>query len=109
MRIVLIVLGVFYGMIMLLTGAMMLTQKKLGRLSSVLMLAGGALITFTFLDKGLAFYTRQGLLAAGLIAVHISAVMNGYKLHGKPLVKHHLIRACISLGLLAGSYWLFSL
>ena len=109
MRLVIIGLGVFYGVIMVLTGGMMLTQKKLGRLSSVLMLAGGALITYTFLDKDLVLYTREGILAAGLIGVHISAIMNGFKLYGKPLVKHHIIRACISIGLMAGNYWLYNL
>lgn len=108
MKIVLIVLGVFYGLIMVLTGAMMFTQKRLGRLTSALMLIGGAVIAFTFINKEMILMMRTILLGLGLISVHISAIMNGYKLYGKPLVKHHLVRACISVGLIVGNYWIYT-
>ncbi len=108
MKIAIIVLGVFYGLIMLLTGGMMFTQKKFGRLSSALMLLGGAIIAFTFINKDLVIFSREVALIVGLIFVHISAIMNGFKLYGKPLIKHHIIRACISIALVAGNYWIFN-
>ncbi|GAU77112.1 hypothetical protein [Fusibacter sp. 3D3] len=107
MKIGLMVLGVFYGLIMLFTGALMFPQKRLGRLSSALMFVGGAVVIFAFVNKEMTLMMRALILGLGLISVHISAVMNGYKLYGKPLVKHHLIRACISVVLWVGCYGLY--
>lgn len=101
MQIVGIALGMFYGFIMLLTGGMLLVQNKLGFTTSLLMAVGGVFIIGTFLSFNFSFSMRLSLLILGLVLVHISAIINGLKLHGKPLIKHHLVRGAISLFLVA--------
>lgn len=107
MNYVIMGLGIFYGIIMVISGGLLFTQKRLGRISASLMLFGGMVITAMFIYGQIGLMLREVVLILGLIMVHISAVLNGYKLHGRPLVKEHVIRGCVSVLLVVGNYYLF--
>ncbi len=109
MKYVILAIGYFYGGITALTGGMMLTQRQWGILPSGLMFLGGLGVVLSFAGLGMDFVTRETMLIAGLLMIHISSIMNGFKVNGKPMIKHHLVRLLISCVIVAGSISLFKL
>lgn len=73
-------------------------KKSIKVSSAGLMLLGGILmVTSVFLESTLGL----GLLIAGGLLVHISAIMNGKMMYGQINKKHHIIRLIVTIFLVA--------
>ncbi|WOO37136.1 hypothetical protein R2R35_01175 [Anaerocolumna sp. AGMB13020] len=60
------------------------------------MITGGILTLLSSLAMLKLFLPYVILLSIGLILIHISSILNGYKLHGKLNLSHHTVKLVIS-------------
>ena len=99
------ILALLYGMLNTWAGLAQLRLKKIHAWAAwshaavgLLTAAGGAL-------TGLRSPAALWVLLAGLLGIHLMALINGRKMFGRINLSHHLIRLVISLVLL-GLAWL---
>ena len=94
--ILLLILGLIYGILSILAGIIQFTKKTTGLFSNSLMIIGGILVAIVA-----AFSSHLKLpllfLILGLMLIHISAILNGKKLYGKIHLNHHIIRLIFSI------------
>ncbi len=62
----------------------------------ILMITGGILTFLSSLAILKLFLPYVILLSLGLILIHIASILNGYKLHGKLNLSHHMVKFIIS-------------
>ena len=67
-----------------------LTKEK------ILMIAGSVLTLLSSLAILKLYLPYVILLSSGLILIHITSILNGYKLHGKLNLSHHIVKFVIS-------------
>lgn len=89
------ILAIFYASLLILAGLTQYKKKSIPTYSAVgitvfgiIMLVSSILIFFI---PSILF-----LLIVTLATVHVLTIRNGYYLHGKIHIHHHLIRGCIS-------------
>lgn len=93
-----------YGALSLVAAIAQGKYKNITVGSALLMGTGGLLIIATlFINSVLSVY----VLAAGVLLVHISAIINGYKMYGRINKSHHLIRIIASIFLVASQAVIF--
>lgn len=96
----LLLIGILYGGLTTLAGAIAVIQFKKRQVTlwaSILMLLGGILTLFSVVyNSAPPNYTLYTLIA-GLFLIHIAAINNGLKIHGRINPKHHLIRFFITM------------
>lgn len=98
LTLLLMIIGIVYGGLTSLIGAIQLRQKKINLWASLAMIAGG-ILTIISVIPGLVTCTIFTLII-GLLLVHAAAIDNGFKLYGKINPKHHIIRVFISIALI---------
>lgn len=94
------ILTILYGSLMILGGASQIKQRKIYFWSVLTMIIGGVIIIvtpFVLIDTRLVGIV---LMILSLLTIHISAVSNGIKIHGKINVIHHGIRLLISISII---------
>lgn len=67
-----------------------LTKEK------ILMIAGSVLTLLSSLAILKLYLPYVFLLSSGLILIHITSILNGFKLHGKLNLSHHIVKFVIS-------------
>jgi len=87
-----------YGLLMTL-GVCIQSKERLISFSSAFLMVMGSLMVIgsCLLDQGSQVLT----LILGLSLIHVSAWMNGKKIHGRITLSHHLGRLTLSLVLLS--------
>lgn len=96
-KIVFIVVTLLYGSLNILASIISIIKSKTSLTLSLTMLIGGLLINFS----SVPYFKKYPiiLLIIGLIIIHIVAIENGFKIHGKLNLNHHLIRLIISISI----------
>ncbi|WP_026883302.1 hypothetical protein [Clostridium akagii] len=92
--IILTIISIIYGVSSILAGALGTINHKKSRIniwSVVLMIIGGLIVITAPITKSIY------LVLLGLAGIHVSAISNGKKMHGKLNIGHHLIRLIISI------------
>ncbi|WP_139243455.1 hypothetical protein [Anaerocolumna xylanovorans] len=93
-----------YSILLLLSAIKELREKNTDS-GNKLIFIGSILLFFSILpvwvvDFGAYFF----VLLAGLVIIHTGALMNGYKLYGRPHFQHHIVRLVFTVVILAGFY-----
>ena len=99
LKIIFMALACVYAALMFLAGSVQFKKKDVSATPSILMITGSILILISVVLLSIHSVSSIIALIAGLIIIHISAIMNGLQLHGKLTVKHHMIRFGVSLAL----------
>ncbi|MBN2796551.1 MAG: hypothetical protein JXR88_14170 [Clostridia bacterium] len=93
-----LVIGVYGGLN--LTAAMLQGKyKNITKKSALVLGIGGLLMVISVFLEG---YLSIGILTAGLLLAHLSAILNGIYLYGKINKTHHFARFLISVLIIAG-------
>ncbi|MDT8719072.1 hypothetical protein IAI10_20695 [Clostridium sp. 19966] len=90
-------LGVAYGLITALAAFAQISKGTLNHVSIFMMLLGAISILISVVERAVLKNNLIYLLILGLLLIHIAAVNNGIKLYGKIHFKHHAARAMLSL------------
>jgi len=93
-----IVIGA-YGGLSLIAAILQAFYKNIPAGSAVVMGLGGSLMIAGLFTSGML---AVGLVGLGAILAHISAIINGTKMHGQINKKHHIIRFGLSAFLIIG-------
>ena len=104
LRILTIGLLVVYGLLIAVAGPQQWRQKRIQGWSAAGMLLAGILMLFA---ASLVWNNSPQALAAllvSLLALHSLTIQNGYYMHGKVNLRHHMGRFGLSLLLLALTY-----
>lgn len=106
-KIIYTLLAGLYSILLLLSAIKELgkKQEKNTDPGNKLIFIGSILLFFSILpvwviDFGAYFF----VLLAGLIIIHTGALLNGYKLYGRPHLQHHIVRLVFTVVILAGFY-----
>ncbi len=89
------ILAIFYASLLIFAGLTQYNKKGIPTYSAVGITVSGITL---FISSILIFFIPHMifLLILSLITIHILTIQNGYYLHGKIHIHHHLIRGCIS-------------
>lgn len=93
-----IVIGI-YGGLSLIAAILQGKYKNIPGWSALIMGLGGVLMLSSLVTTE---YLSIGLLVTGSLLAHISAVINGIKMHGQVNKLHHFARLLITLVIIAG-------
>lgn len=93
-----IVIGI-YGGLSLIAAILQGKYKNIPGWSAVIMGLGGLMMLASLLTTGVM---AIGILSAGALLAHISAVINGIKMHGEVNKVHHFARFLVTLVMIAG-------
>ncbi|MCH4885959.1 hypothetical protein EZV73_00200 [Acidaminobacter sp. JC074] len=88
-----------YGALSLIAAVLQGFYKNIPAGSAVLMGLGGSLMIAGLFTSGML---AVGLVGVGAILAHISAIINGTKMHGQINKRHHFIRFGLSAFLIVG-------
>lgn len=96
MIIIVSIISYIYGLPHLLMGLVQLKQKTVPVKNSILFILGSIsiLLTSLFLENTLVWVI---LMTIGFVLIQISAMMNGFYLHGKITLSHQLVRFILFL------------
>ncbi len=72
-------------------------EKNRMAMGNTLIFAGSILMFLSIFATIFRVTFYFSILLSGFILTHIGALINGFKIYGKPHLKHHLARMCISL------------
>jgi len=97
----LFILGISYGGLNILAGIIQMKQNDINLWASLTMIIGGTIIISSIIFSYLLMYHISSLLILGLVLIHITAISNGFRIHGKINPKHHIIRLGISILIIA--------
>lgn len=98
--VVFLILCFAYGILSIFAALSQLKKNAKMRRNAVIMSAGGVLlIVSAILLIGSAEYVIY-FAAAGLLLIHIAAVLNGLSLYRKLKPIHHIIRLCVSAAII---------
>lgn len=86
-----------YGSFMVLGGLTQVKKKKIYLWSAISMIIAGLVIVVAPFIIFQSNFTGIMLLIVSLLIIHISAISNGIKMHGKINVIHHGFRLLISV------------
>ncbi len=100
----LIILVIGYGGLTILAGSVQLKEKQINLMQCLIMILGGSIIIISIIFSYILMYHLSVLLIAGLVIIHLGATSNGFKIHGKLNLKHHIIRFIFS-ALIIGLYF----
>lgn len=95
------IISILYGCLTVLGGATQLKQRKIYLWSSLSMLIAGLIILASPFILNYTGTSGIVLLILCLLAIHISAISNGIKIHGKINMTHHGVRLLISISIIA--------
>jgi CHASE2 domain-containing sensor protein len=99
MRIAAFVLAIIYGLSAMAGGISGITKKTVETWSAAIMALSGVLL----IVGAILFITRQHhdfrLMLLGLIGIALTALRNGFQVHGKPTLSHHFARLLIALAI----------
>lgn len=90
-----VILAVVYGVLTALAGTLQFRNRQIQPWSAALMVLSGLVLLLVSLmwARSWALYA----LVAGLLAIHLAAINNGLRLHGKITPSHHLVRLALSV------------
>jgi len=91
-----------YGGLSLIAAVLQAKYKNISLQSGILMGLGGLLMIVSLFLTG---YLSVGVFVVGAIMAHISAIINGLKMHGQVNKSHHIARFVITIILLSGMYF----
>jgi len=97
----LLIIAVLYGGSTILVGVVELKKKRISMISNFIMILGAVLILLISISINILGQFSLYILILGLIMIHASAIDNGFKLHGKITVKHHIVRGIVSILMIA--------
>lgn len=92
------VIGI-YGGLSLIAAILQGKYKNIPGWSAVIMGLGGLLMLGSLLTTGIM---AIGILTVGALLAHISAIINGVKMHGEINKVHHFARFLITLVMIGG-------
>lgn len=98
------VLNIFigaYGVLTVIAGVLQAMVKNIVWWSGMVLALGGALMVSTLFLSGM---TSVVVLAVGALLAQISAIINNYKLHGQINKTHHFSRTIASVLLIVGQW-----
>lgn len=90
-----------YGALSLLAAVLQGKYKNIEWWSACILGLGGILTIATIFISGMM---SVYCLIVGVVLIHISAVINGIKMHGQITKKHHITRFGVSGMLVVGQY-----
>ena len=96
LKIIFMVITLLYAGLMLLAAVLQFKNKSVSVGSPVLMAVGSLLLLISAYQMYYNSPFTIIFLMAGLLLIHISAIINGLQMHGKLTYKHHLIRFGLS-------------
>lgn len=99
-ELLLLLVGTVYGGLTIIAGFLQIKQRNINLRASILMVIGGVLITTAIMTNTFLSMNNLYLLIPGLFLIHLTAIDNGIKMHGKLNYRHHFVRSCISLGII---------
>lgn len=90
-----VILAAVYGVLTALAGTLQFRNRQIQPWSAALMVLSGLVLLLVSLmwARSWALYA----LVAGLLAIHLAAINNGLRLHGKITPSHHLVRLALSV------------
>lgn len=91
-----------YGGLSLLAAVLQAKYKNITLQSGLLMGLGGILMIGSLF---LSAYMAVGVFSVGAVMAHISAIMNGIKMHGQINKSHHIGRFVITIIMISGMYF----
>jgi hypothetical protein len=94
-----------YGILNAFAGFSQLKAKEIQPWSAWLMLGTGLLLTVSGVTMAMQLSFSLFVLMIGLLAIHLLTINNGYRLHGKINLRHHLFRLVVSVILVFLSFW----
>ncbi len=98
------ILIIAYGVLSIIAALAQGKYKNISKKSALLMGSGGVLIVSALFFNSM---TSVFILAVGVLACHISALLNGIEMYGKVNRKHNLVRLVFSAYLVASQAMLF--
>ncbi len=100
-KIVFYALVIAYAVLMMIAGTVQFKNKSVSMVSPLIMIFGSLLLFSSTIMMYLNRPFTLMYLIAGLVFIHISAVINGMQMHGKLTYKHHFLRVMLSMVLIS--------
>ena len=72
------------------------TKKTLPSRENILMITGSLLTLLSFIAALKLYFPYVILLVFGLVLIHTASILNGYKIHRKLNLSHHIVKLVIS-------------
>lgn len=97
-----LIVSCMYGILSIVAGISQLKNKEVKiKLNCIFgVIFGGAMVIVSNLNMFIATKYLLYILILGLVVLHISAIINGFLMHGRLNLKHHFIRFIVSVLLL---------